>query len=402
MRFVLLIFFLMFCLPSFSQNNDANLDSIFRVGGIENIETMTVDEEKQIETRIRRTGVFQHFEIRKNEEFKTKFDYKKKWTSIPIFKFRNSGADNLFTIGLYDSDAFNSLHEFGGQFERLNKANSFVAWSRLNGIFSWKNKFGFEFWNQARDIFLRDERFALKEIYGLLSTKGVFFLERSLKENPLLRLKFQSEYIQNRYTQRGFSNEERSSSNSYPPPSGNWIRLSSNLTIGEIDYFQPGLESGHEAGTTLYTFNNFQGKSCAGIEASYKFITKIPYDWFFGSNFRSGYISPCERSFLYHFGGLFDVRGLPESAIVGNSFFMNNSELRKLLIDGNWSRVQFVLGHDLIFANSVSPSATSASSITTGLRFIFPRVYRLNIRTDVSREYQKGLTKFSFGLQQFF
>lgn len=326
-----------------------------------------------------------------------------RWTLVPIVKFGGGGGVSYFVVGAYNPNVLGRYLELGAQYENLGGRGSLVGWVRRPHLFGNRRaRLGADVWNLSRNRLFYDEdrketggfntmRRRLNVFYDYFVTD--FFrpgIAVDLQKDETSESGLADDTIEeNRQRSRAVDSEEEF----------HFLRLYATLGRQDIEEelirgwsFSPNLQyQMNRAEDALFLYR--------GDLLWAKVLPKrnnIAYRLSTGHNGRS---TLSQDTFL---GGLEHIRGFVDSQFQVTNFAFQNLEYRFPLRYSTRFTLQQVVFHDVgHFAGAEGSHLVQA--LGTGVRFIFPKIYRLNVRLDYGLSYgQYPGSNVSFGLQQLF
>ncbi len=327
-----------------------------------------------------------------------------KWPLIPILKFGGISGSNFYTLGAYDPNVFGEYIELGGQYENLNGHSSFVAWTRDPQFLGKRNVFvGFDVWNTMRQRVFYDREQNELGGFSLTQQRLNSSLEYELKDSLALTLNV--EYLKNTTDESSLptSLKNKNIANAYLVNSESQHAIaSSGFKLGEI-LIQEERSSGEKL-ELLYSHAIPLDKASHNwnrltLTATYfkllalrsNLALRLSYGVLDSTNFES----------LFYLGAFESVRGLFDAQIKTKHHSLVNVEYRIPSFQSDTFILQHVIFSDNLLYD-LSSNTKSVVAAGAGLRFIFPKIYRFNLRLDYGFAFGDATgSGLSFGLQQF-
>ena len=273
-----------------------------------------------------------------------------------------------------------------------------------------KLSFGIDLWFTKRNREIFNDQGDVLNAFTLDKKRVNLFLEREIKY--WFRVGIETTYDQEELNDEGLDDEQRA------------LNLASNFDFGErqdfITYslfsvlgrlnFENYLVEGKQLDFKLSTTNDSLGSDFTSTTARLqaRYFALLSHQQNIGFNAVIGHTDTPLIQNQFFIGGLSEVRGFEDGQFNGRSFWQANLEYRIPSIVGSNFVLQHVAFADIGNVNDslsdvFSSDLQTFQSIGTGLRFISPKIFRLNIRVDFARTFGRDeRSDFSFGLQQFF
>lgn len=355
--------------------------------------------------RVRNTNLFARVDIATIEgpySYNVTLTIVERWTLIPILKFGGGGGVAFYTVGLYDPHVLGKNFELGAQYESLGGVPSQVVWFRKQRLFSRRIRVGGDLWNTTRNRLIYDKNRIEIGGFTIERKRFHFFGEYEIAEfvKPYAAI----EYQKDKTSDKSISNKSKSNNVKYdfnPDTEGGYLIPRLGLYLGRMDIFEELIEG---------KFFDFQIEYVKGYTTETSFIrSRFEAQYAKRLSYRSNWAQRLivssqgtkQLSQLYYLGSIQDARGLLDSQFQTNKFLSLNSEVRIP------SMVKSYILQHAFFADGLAfekeNDLKEAFAMGTGIRLIFPKVYRLNLRLDWAKSFGYGTgTAISFGLQQFF
>lgn len=326
-----------------------------------------------------------------------------RWTLVPIAKFGGGGGVSFFTLGAYNPNVLGSYLELGAQYENLGGRNSFVGWFRKPQLFGNRRaRVGADVWNLSRNRLFYDSK--REEIGGFNTMRNRLniFYDYFVTDffRPGIALDIQKDETSESGLAKKTINQNADLAREVKTREDFYF-LRLYATIGRQDVEEELIRGWSILPSVQYQANNsddqlFIYKGDFLWAKSFLNRHNVAYRLSTGHNSRS---SLSQDTFI---GGLEHIRGLVDSQFQVTNFAFQNLEYRFPLRYSTRFTLQQVFFHDLGQLDGVKGEFL-IQSLGTGFRFIFPKVYRLNIRLDFGHSYGKYPgSNVSFGLQQLF
>lgn len=326
-----------------------------------------------------------------------------RWTLVPIAKFGGGGGVSFFSLGAYNPNVRGTYLELGAQYESLAGRDSFVAWFRKPQLFGNRRaRIGADVWNLSRNRLFYDRK--REEIGGFNSMRrrlNVFydyFVTDFFRPGLALDIQ-QDETGESGLSADTLTRNQGSGRVVISKEEFQFLRL--YATIGRQDVEEELIRGWAVLPNVQYQLNDsthplfiYRGDFLWAkvLQARHN----IAYRLSTGHHSRS---TLSQDSFI---GGLEHLRGFVDSQFQVSNFIFQNLEYRIPLRYSTHFTLQQVVFHDLGHLDGVMGNSF-VQSVGTGFRFIFPKIYRLNLRLDLGFSYgQFPGSNFSFGLQQLF
>lgn len=409
------LFFLLCLLPPMPAQAKASVDSI-TISGLERTSTNAVHRYLELETGNQYSEVEIEAAIQrlKNSQLFSQVDYElkdhrlsislvEKWTLIPIVKLGGASGTTYYVLGVYDPNVMGQSLELGGQYENLGGSGSGVVWFRKPYFSNPRLRLGGDFWSVMRNRSFYDEKRQEIGAWTLDRERQHLFVDWEPIENfrPLLAIDFQKDELSEKKLNDSMIelNRQKVFRTSYE---GDFKIFRLGALFGKVN-FQEELANGKSFEFNQEFLHNNKSSSTTGRAKIEILLMKIlPNQKNFAYRFQAGATNSDFPSQKFFLGGIDLFRGYLDSQVSTSSYLMQNLEYRFHVWTGDHSRVQQV-----VFSDSslfmVSENQESAISLGLGWRWIFPKIYRLNLRLDfaTTRGYAPG-EALAFGLQQFF
>lgn len=334
---------------------------------------------------------------------------KEVWTTLPIFKV-NSGGDVLqTTLGIYDPHVFGHFKELGVQYERLGDTDSGVVWFKDQRLFSptwgvdiqlWStNRLRIKYFNQPEDPVVKT---------GFLQKRNQLFLSLRKEFSPYLNALFFYQLDNDRFSTEFTTTEVQNIvSVGGLPPETNVHFLGTTWNYGRVRVRDHLWDGSQFIGTFRYGLleqdfvdDFFQ------LEAKWSYYKTIKSTGAtFAQRLLLGATNTDVLQYWYYLGGLDRVRGFVDNRFSGRYFWLSNTEWRQPVFQNKYAVIQGVGFVDVVgTAEKFSRiSDLTGASAGLGVRFIFPKVYRLILRADYAQPLRRDDdNRFSFGIQHFF
>lgn len=326
-----------------------------------------------------------------------------RWTLVPIAKFGGGGGVSFFALGAYNPNVLGTYLELGAQYENLGGQDSFIGWFRKPQLFGDRRaRIGADVWSLSRNrLFYDDQR---EEVGGFNTMRKRFniFYDYFVTDffRPGLAIDIQNDttsesdlsnetLVQNAQFERDVKSQE----------DFHFMRL--YATIGRQDVeeeliggwaIMPSLQ--YQVNQTEHPLFIYRGDVLWAKVINTRH--NIAYRLSTGHHSRS---TLSQDTFI---GGLEHLRGFVDSQFQVSNYVFQNLEYRFPVRYSTRFTLQQVLFHDMGQLDGVMGNYF-VQSAGTGLRFIFPKVYRLNLRFDLGFSYGRFPgSNLSFGLQQLF
>lgn len=364
--------------------------------------------------RLRNTQLFSSVDITfldlGNDHIDMYISVLEKWTTIPIIKAGGGGGINYLTIGAYDINLMGNFLELGGQYERLGNTNSGVLWFRNPRFLGKKISLGSDIWYLTRNKQLYDSSANENGGYTHLRNRIHIFADKSFTNT--IKLGLGIDYTHDNYSEIALEDNtyiQNLSLGLTLPEGSKFLQLYHNGGIGRLNY------DNHLVQGAILNYKISYGVPISNHKPFYKYyLSPTAFYRLPGRLGNPGIkLTFAESSsdmpqFQNYIGGLDAVRGYHHEQFLTKSYWQLNAEYRIESIKLEW----FILQH-VIFIDVGNTGRTVLDAILsdekafigygTGLRFISPKIYRLNIRLDYAwTNGRVGPGGFSFGLQHFF
>ena len=326
-----------------------------------------------------------------------------RWTLVPIAKFGGGGGVSFFAVGAYNPNVLGKYLELGAQFESLGGRSSFVGWFRKPQLFGdRKARLGADVWNLSRNRLFYDED--RKEIGGFntmrrrLNIFYDYFVTDFFRPGIALDVQHddtsESGLAKDTIEDNKKLNRDLETKDEYQ-----FVRL--YATIGRQDIEEELIRGFALMPSLQYQVNEsddplFLYRGDLLWAKDFKNRHNIAYRLSTGHNSRS---TLSQDAFI---GGLEHLRGFLDSQFQVTNFAFQNLEYRFPLRYSTRFTLQQVVFHDMGQLDGAKEKSF-VQAVGTGFRFIFPKIYRLNLRLDLGYSYGDFPgSNLSFGLQQLF
>ncbi|MBI2069513.1 MAG: BamA/TamA family outer membrane protein [Elusimicrobia bacterium] len=336
---------------------------------------------------------------------------KNKFSTIPIFKFKQGGGTSQLTVGLYEVNAFHRLLEIGGQYERMNAKDGGVVWFRHPYFGLRKNRLGAELYAHTLNLPLLSKKGEPQAHFDNEEIRGHLWLEREI--SPRFKTALTLNCYRNGFEADDSTAEQAARNGAFLQnnrlnsgrtasltPGAIWGRLDQDDHLVEGRRLKIQAELADRALGSQFEFVKLEAEAAAALVAGER--------WNLAGQARMGTKSGHEFQHKFYLGGLDTVRGFLDGQFRGEHMWLVNLEARPTILE----RPLWTLQGNLFADASKTWDARGFGaegfrnpflSFGAGLRLIVPRIYRAIIRLDAART-QEPLRQWglSFGLQQFF
>jgi outer membrane protein assembly factor BamA len=313
-------------------------------------------------------------------------------------------------LGLYDINAFGRYIELGGQYENFNGRNGGVVWFRNPRFLDQFLRIGGDFWLQTRNRDLFNNKGKEEGAFTLDRKRIHLFADREFHRYLTFGVGIDSQTDE--VSDNGLS-EGSIALNALNPANGfhsekqrsNLLQLYARLGRLNYDLYKVrGFESFIEYDQSLSDLDS--DETFYRLQVTNTAFWSLPQNANLGFLFRVGSTNTDSIQNLYYLGGFDSIRGYPDGQFRAKNFWQANMEYRIPSIENRRFVLQHVLFSDLIAAPQASSRPVDqdvATSIGTGVRLIFPKIYRFTLRLDIAYGFDldQGIG-ISFGTQQFF
>lgn len=331
---------------------------------------------------------------------------KDRWTTIPIFKVASGGGTTQIITGIYDANVLGKYFELGSQYERLGETNSGVFWYKDKWFTGKKLFLDFQLWktNRLRTKYFQDRLEPLEKM-GFLHTrtKAYLGLSKEFTKNLSIGMYLEKDYDE---FSKKYVEEKIIKLNAPLPPNNNTQFVGLKMDFGQLKYrdflidgallnfdFKNGFVEGDKA------------RDFHTLESTFYYYKTLPLESTFAYRAQAGATNTETLQYWFYLGGLDRVRGFADNRFAGRYYWLANAEFRI----PSYKSSQFVLQH-VVFYDAAAVAEMSedlkgatGASVGTGLRFIFPKIYRLVARLDFAKNLvRRDELPVSFGVQQFF
>ncbi len=348
-------------------------------------------------------------EIKKDERgVELNLRVEERWTTLPILRAVSGGGTTSTILGLYDINAFGRYLELGGQYENLNGRHGGVVWFRNPRFLDQRLRVGGDFWLLTRNRDLFNHAGKEEGAFTLTRKRIHLFVDREFHRYFTLGVGIDSQLdevsddmLANNFIALNTANGFR-----FGTRQRNYL-LQLYTRLGRLNYdlykvrgFE-GLVEYDQSLTALGSDETF-----CRLHATNSTFWTLPKNANLGLLFRVGSTNTNSIQNFYYLGGLDSIRGYNDGQFRARNFWQANVEYRIPSIERRSLVLQHVVFTDLIAVPQTSSRPIDqevSTSIGTGVRLIFPRVYRFNLRFDIAYGFDlnKGIG-VSFGTQQFF
>lgn len=377
-------------------------------------EQLTDEQINESLIRLKNTQIFSSVDIKLHEledDYVDIYIYIiEKWTTIPIMKAGGGGGINYLTIGTFDTNLMGNFIELGGQYERLGNTNSGVFWFRNPRFLDKRITLGSELWFLTRNKQLYDSNADGSGGYTNLRNRVHIFADNTLTNK--IKLGLGIDYTDDSYSEDAIGDstyKENLKLGLRLPEGSKYLQLYHDGGLGRLKYENHLVHGG------ILNYKLSYGIPLSNNDPFYKyylspmFFYKLPGRWGNpGIKLTFAESSSNLPQFQNYIGGLDAVRGYYHEQFLTKSYWQLNAEYRIESIKTKWFVLQHVIFVDVGNTGKTVSEAIFSDEKTfigygTGLRFISPQIYRLNVRLDYGwTEGRQGPGGFSFGLQHFF
>lgn len=411
-RCLLLLFLWLFSSPLFA---DQRLNAI-SVKGLVKTDPQVVLRYLELETgktyseseitagvqRVKNSHLFSQvsYEIRDNN---FQINLEEKWSLIPIVKGGGVSGTTYYVLGVYDPNVAGKNLELGGQYENLGGADSGVIWFRKPYFSEPRLRWGGDFWSVMRNRSFYDRDRKEVGAWTLDRERQHLFVDWEPFENfrPQVAIDLQKDRLSERKLNPAMKELNRVSGFSASREDEfRIVRL--GALFGKVN-FDEELAEGQSVELVQESLYEVLTDSHTGrFKLEALFLKTLPHRSNLAYRFQAAATNTDRASQKLFLGGIDHLRGYLDSQVSTNSYLLQNLEYRFYVWQGKHSRLQQVVFTDSSLF-TVSDKQESVISMGLGWRWIFPKIYRLNIRLDygVARGYAGGEAA-AFGLQQFF
>lgn len=332
-----------------------------------------------------------------------KVEVEDRWTLVPIAKFGGGGGVSFYTIGAYNPNVLGNYLELGAQYENLAGRNSFVGWFRKPQLLGNRRaRLGADVWNLSRNRLFydnkRDEVGGFNTMRNRLNVFYDYFVTDFFR--PGLALDVQKDET----SESGLSKETLNQNTTLGREVKSreefyFLRL--YATLGRQDIEEELIRGWSLMPSFQYQINNSDAQLFI-YRGDFLWAKSFPNRHNFAYRLSTGHNSRSTLSQDAFIGGLEHIRGFVDSQFQVTNFAFQNLEYRIPIRYSTRFTLQQVFFHDMGQLDGAMGNFL-VQSVGTGFRFIFPKVYRLNLRLDLGHSFGKFPgSNISFGLQQLF
>lgn len=364
-----------------------------------------IDLEQAVQ-RVRNINLFNNVEYKvEGEELLIQLE--ERWTTIPVLKFASGGGVSQLTAGVYDPNVLGRFIELGGQFQKLEDTKSGVFWFKNPRLFGARQGIDIQAWktNRLRTKFDQKQDDPIEKAGFLhIREKLYFSYFKELSEN--FRVDGIYEYHHDQFSNKIVPDKLKNTATNDLPPTTKFHFLGAKLTLGQLHYRQhliDGLQISFQAQYGLSELP--QTKDFFISEWSGQYFKTFNSKHTFAQRILLGGTNTDVIQYWFYLGGLDRIRGFADNRFAGRFFWLSNSEYRYAFFQNNWLTLQSVAFLDLADAREQFTLLTKLSAASTGfgIRFFFPKVYRLVARIDYAKPLKRDDDNaISLGVQQFF
>jgi outer membrane protein assembly factor BamA len=341
-------------------------------------------------------------ERRKNQHVLV-LEVEDRWTLIPIVKFGGGGGVSYYVLGAYNPNVLGKYLELGSQYENLGGRGSVVSWFRKPHLFGDRRaRLGADVWVLSRNRQFYDENRNVIGGFNTMRRRLNVFYDYFVTDffRPGIALDLQNDET----SESGLSDEtleenEDRARDVDGEEDFHFLRL--YATLGRQDIEEELVRGWSLSPSLQYQLNRAQDPL---------FIFRTDFLWAkvfqrrqnLAYRLSTGHNSRTTLSQDSYLGGLEHLRGFLDSQFAATNFAFQNLEYRFPLRYGTRLTLQQVIFHDV--GHFVGNEGSHlVQSVGTGVRLIFPKIYRLNLRLDFGVSYGEFPGKnVSFGLQQLY
>ena len=362
----------------------------------------------EYQKKILTTDVFSRVDFKVEDEILF-FDVDEKWTLIPVIRGAFGGGIPLFVLGGYNIHTLGRLWTVGAEMRKYGSAPpGGVVYAKAPRWLDGRYALGFELWKDYRIRNVYNEHL---QVQGSLDTEQDYFKTLFLvpvtafEKSEKRRLQFGAQY---EYKVSRFARYESTdglmpvNTRSNDGDQSHFVGPGFVYDDVQVDQLRlHGLRAQIFSGT-LFSREFSRAKTESESYAFYAF-DKPEID--LAAHYFLGAVESDAIENTYFLGGLDSVRGIPDSALVGNKAFYYNLEMRHILF-----RSQFLQIQDAVFLDEGYAASSFAGLRTTrrttagfGVRLNVPQIYRLLLRVDYGWGLQEDSGQgLSIGIGQFF
>jgi outer membrane protein assembly factor BamA len=332
-----------------------------------------------------------------------------RWTLLPIAKVIGSGGSTSITLGAYDVNFLGRFYEVGLQYDNVNGQSGGVTWFRNRRLFGTRVTIGYDLWLNSRNRYVYGNDETIDGGFTLNRRTARFFSSKEVHYN----FEYGGGVVLDHYwsSEDGLSDAQvqNNQDNGFMVPitTTQWI-AEFFVRLGKINtdvYLDRGFETTANLRLTKSGVLN-SDLSWYQWEQRIRWFQRIGHHHNFGAQLRYGSTNASPLTTQFFLGGNETVRGLLDGHVIAQHFVQANAEYRIHAAQASWVILQPVVFADALMSNTPTQNILDAQAIASvggGIRFISPKIARLNIRLDVGQTFGRiRALNVSFGLQQFF
>ncbi len=332
---------------------------------------------------------------------------REKWTLIPIVRGAATlGVANVI-LGAYDVNFLGKYIEVGGQYEYLGGSHSGVVWWRDPRFRDSRWRVGADLWSTRRNYNYFDPDGRVLGGYSWHRYRVNLFTDKEIRQWLTVGVGLDTNFDSFDDRSLGSQLKDRNLQNGLVVPDiQGWSNYYvASLALGRLDY-DDFLVSGWQLDADLRRAGPETGSDDAHVAA------RFDLRWFvlagnrlnLGSRLSAGAGTSTRPQHLFYLGGLDFVRGYGVGQVRGARFAGLNGEVRILAWRGDRFALQNVVFTDTaVAANVLRNAGRIAWSAGSGIRLVFPTIFRFVVRADYAWAHgQAAPHGLAVGVQQFF
>ncbi len=374
-------------------------------------EDLEIEQLQQDMERLQDLGIFSKIRCSlsiADQKAQVLFELEEKWTTIPILKLASGGGVSQQTIGLFDPNVAGQGRELGGQLEKLGEAISSVIWAKDPAFVLPQYSLFVQAWSVHRLRTKYEQNVEEPTIKtGFFQSRIKYQIDLGYEWHRNWKSTLILEYNRDNFSDQYLSAElkEKLSTTGLPPNTEALIAGISNRW-GRVVPNQ-SLFVGHEIEHSVRRYNLNGGESHDFLQNELRYRGFVPLfnQTALALQFRLGVSDTKILQYWYYLGGLDSIRGFKDNRFAGRNYWLTNLEIRHHVLAHPSLQLQFVPFIDSVGVAEQVQGLDQADGMSAGLglRFIFPKIYRLVLRIDRAKPIKSNDTEnIAFGVQHFF
>lgn len=391
-----------------TQENIVQRELTFSVGNTLSIENIQESLRRLNNLRLFNDLTFTYLKT-KAQTVSVNIHISERWTTIPIIQAEGGGSTKSVTLGLYDVNLLGRGLELGARIQSIDDQKGGVIWFRNPRLFDQRILLGADIWQETRNRLLYKPNGSQSGAYTNHKDRLHVFAKKELSKGWFIGTGI--DYLRNDFDLTAVDSESltiNQSTGFTPPTNSEQAVFELSTQLGELNYDRylvNGKQTSLEARLSREKSSSNKSTTLT-LNHTQFYIFKRDHN--LGIHLSLGHTNSDLLEDQFYLGGLSEIRGYEDRRFKGANFWKANLEYRIIGYQTSWLALQPIAFTDFgrvgdTFKNLLNSQSTDFASIGLGLRFIFPKVYRLNARIDFAKTLDSNSrSDVSFGLQQFF